>query len=242
MRGSLFLFLAHDAIGRERFPLAQRYLDSLATYAPHYAAMATAIAARHPAAGATRDALIATARLRLSAADSGASNARIYVGSSRADDTRPYSAFAAAELALTAAGTPADSATARALLRGATADAGDDQTGRALLALSLASTEAEREDALRLVAAIDSLNGNHPAVQTPLAPRAALQLGALALLEHAGRWREALARLATVPEDFGFNIAYLAEVHRRRAALLMTLGNPRRAVDERAAADRIVRD
>jgi hypothetical protein len=41
--------------------------------------------------------------------------------------------------------------------------------------------------------------------------------------------------LATVPEDFGFNIASVAEVHRRRAELLDALGQRTRLADRSLA-------
>ena len=107
--------------------------------------------------------------------------------------------------------------------------------------VALATTDEARAAAVAGVAKLDSLYGNNYAAQTPLTPRAAMQLAALPLLQRSGRAQEALARLATVPEDFGFNIAYAAEVHRRRAELLDGLGQRARAAAERARAAQIVR-
>jgi hypothetical protein len=45
-------------------------------------------------------------------------------------------------------------------------------------------------------------------------------------LEADGRLADAEVRLHALPEDFGFNVAYLAEVQRRQVLLLDRLKKP----------------
>lgn len=239
MRASFFLFLAHDAIGRERFADASRYLDSLSQYAPAYGAVSTSLAALHPAAGRARGALLSQARQRFDASAARSGRAHVYIGSMASDSMSAFWTFERARLRA-ATGTAADSAAARALTTSPASHDGAAPMASVLLQLENAADDETASAALRRMAWLDSLYGNTYAPQTPLLPRAMIQLAALPLLERAGRNADALARLETVPEDFGFNIAYLAEVHRRRAALFDATGQPDRAAAERAIAQRIV--
>lgn len=235
MRAALFLLLAHIATGREQFAVANRYSDSLAAYAPHYAAMVASMIALHPAMrDEDRSAALARARGRFAAARRAPTTGQIYGGVMRDDVTDPYDRAEQALLALTAG----DSSSARVEARRSSLDA----TSRARLELMLAATPEDRARALRVAAGIDSLYGNSYATQIPLAPRAAFQLAHERVLSAAGRTSEAYARLLTVPEDFGFNVAYLAEVHRRRAVLLSAMGNANGAAAERERALGVTRE
>jgi DNA-binding SARP family transcriptional activator len=105
----------------------------------------------------------------------------------------------------------------------------------ARLRLMLATDASTRAAGLREVAALDSLCSTHFTSQTAFAPRALYQLDVARALEADGRLADAEQRLHAVPEDFGFNVAYLAEVQRRRAALLDRLKRPAEAEVARRA-------
>ena len=71
---------------------------------------------------------------------------------------------------------------------------------------------------------MDSTCGAMYTSQSPFAPRALYHLDVSRALEQQGRVADAYLRLQAIPEDFGFNVAYLTEVRRRRASLLDRLG------------------
>jgi tetratricopeptide (TPR) repeat protein len=234
MRGALFLFLAHVKTGRERFGEAERYVDSLAAYAPHYAAVTASMVALHPAVpDADRHSLVERARSRFASVRHAPTTGRIYGGTMSDDVTAPYDRVEQALLALVAG----DTSRARSELARREAL---HATSRARLALASSASRDDGDRALRMSGDVDALYGNAYAMQTPLAPRAAFRLAHERALSRAGRTADAYARLSTVPEDLGFNVAYLAEVHRRRAALLALMGNASGSAAARDRAARIV--
>jgi hypothetical protein len=189
----------------------------------------------HPAAGDARPQLADWAsRLQDRAAVVHTTN-HIYAGASRNDDARPY---LQTERALFLA-YKGDSSAARTLRPGGVN--WPTNTSSVELKLAIASDSISRHTAIREALALDSLYGNAYAPQHPLSPRVLLHLPLARVLAAEGRNGEALAHLATIPEDFGFNIGFLAEVHRQRSALLTRLGNAAGAESERRAVTRIVR-
>jgi DNA-binding SARP family transcriptional activator/tetratricopeptide (TPR) repeat protein len=238
LRTSLLVFLAHVALGREQIAVAERYTDSLSVRAPQYAAVTMSLIARHPAAGAQRARLNARARTMLDRAEQSdpKRSSRIYLGSPHLDNGQPHIGVERALLALATG----DSVLARRLVKDTNSQS-VNATSRVRVQLALAGTDASRDSALRAVAALDSSFGNKYAQQLLLAPRALLNLSIADLLAKRGQREAALKRLETVPEDFGFNVAYLAEIHRRKASLLRAMGRSADAVAEDALAGWIVR-
>jgi serine/threonine-protein kinase len=213
MRAGLWVLLAHLALGRDQFELAERHLDSLATLAPRSAAALRMSFALHAAGSPSqRQRRVARARALADATPLSSEPRLLYIGARTTDAD--------------AARVAGDSSLTSEVSSG----------NHALLLLEAATTAAARAVALCEVAALDSINGTRFSNRSPFAPRAALLLALARVLDAEGRTTEALARLASVPEDFGFNVGYLAEVHRYRATLLDRLGRPADAKRERAAA------
>ncbi|MDB4913820.1 MAG: transcriptional activator protein [Gemmatimonadetes bacterium] len=237
LRGSLYMFLAHAAMGRERFDVANRYIDSMAVYAPQSAAATRLVAAMHPAlAASARPALLVRAIKGVSPLPAASASHRMYAGFSRPDTIYSPLEYDIA-LARLATG---DSSRAKRLVATTTAE----RTARieAVRVMSVLATDAgTRKTVLAEVAQLDSIVGASYVSQNVYAPRALYHLAIARVLEAEGRFADAEARLHAVPEDFGFNLAFLGEVQRRRAALLERMGRPKDAVAARQAAAEILR-
>lgn len=219
MRASLQLFLAHVAMARERFDEADARVDSVAAFLPQSGAATRVLFAMHPALPdsqrARRLARVAPIGAHLPAPSRG----RLYLGSSRPDAADSYFDYTAA-MAHVARG---DSSSAMRLVR-ASEPTPTKRILQARLGLQLAANGSARTSALREAEAVDSTCGAMYTSQSPFAPRALYHLDVSRALEQQGRVADAYLRLQAIPEDFGFNVAYLTEVRRRRASLLDRLG------------------
>lgn len=227
LRSGLLLLGSHIAMGQDRFTDANRYLDSLAVQAPQSAAVTRLLLAAHPALpSADRSSLLQRAIAGASPLPAGSQARRVYTAQSFSDSVPTHSA-GALRLAYAALH---DSVKMRALRN----PHDSSSTGRIIdltEQLMLATDHATRAAALQRVAQIDSALGEKFAGQSAFAPRARFQLAVARALEEEGRFENAYARLQAIPEDFGFNVAYMTEVERRRAALRVKLG--RRPASER---------
>ncbi|MES2178392.1 MAG: BTAD domain-containing putative transcriptional regulator [Gemmatimonadota bacterium] len=218
MRSSMQLLLAHLEMGRENFAGAERRVDSLAKLSPQTALLTRMLLATHPALPvAERSAIVASTRRAFAATTSSRRGARVFVGMMRSDDATPYGDGLRAALALASG----DTAHVRQWLA-ATADVAPTSSiplMRQWLAMSVAGDSASRAQQLRDMERFDLDIANRYISPTPFLPRALNHLVAARLLEGAGRPQDALAHLNAVPEDLGFNVAYMRELERRRAAL-----------------------
>jgi tetratricopeptide (TPR) repeat protein len=231
MRASLHVFLAHVAMGRERFDEATRHIDSIAIHAPQSAAVTRLLLASHPAyPAASRAALLDRALAAATPLPAGSLTRHIYLGSNYPDSVSSLSAYAVAQAHLVRG----DSTPARALL-GAIPAGIAIRMLQARMQLTLATDHPSREAALRSAETVDSLCGAIFTSQSAFAPRALYHFAVARALEDEGRVAEAHKRLQALPEDFGFNVAYASELHRRRAALLDKLGRQVEAVASRRA-------
>ncbi len=215
MRTSLRLLLAHLSLGRGRFDEASRHIDSLALHAPHSAAVTRVLLATHPVLpAASRPAALQRALADVSRLPASSDGRRIYVGASFADIVNAHgtAAIAVAHLAT------GDSAAVKQIVT-RPANGLSEQLIRMRMVLMLARDRASRAMALREVAMLDSLCASQYTAQSVFAPRALYHMEVARVLESEGRLAEAHARLLAVPEDFGFNLAYLPELRRRREAL-----------------------
>ena len=237
MRGSLQLFLAHAAMGRERFDEAAARIDSLAIHAPQSAAVTRLMLATHPALpAATRRAFLDRALAATTPFPPSSTRRRLYLSVIYLDTVAEPALHARAYAQLMRG----DSAAARHLA-GASEVGTAARTLQARLLLALASSKSARLSALRNVESVDSLAGADFTPQSVFMPRALYHFAVASALRDEGRFAEALARLQALPEDFGFNIAYTSELHRRRAALLDTLGRRTEALASRRAVLGVVR-
>ena len=231
MKASLYLFMAHAAMGRGAFADAATHLDSVAVHAPQSALAARLLLATHPALPvSTRDRWVARVT-REAAAIPKASDNKLYMGSSFADTVSDHLVHALAHARLAVG----DSALALRIARGPAPAATGLRILRATMLLTLAKDPASRAAALREVAVVDSLCGSRFTGQIAFAPRVLYQLAVSRVLDESGRTADALARLQAVPEDFGFDVAYVPEVQRRRALLLEKLNRGREASEVRKA-------
>ncbi|CAN5267573.1 hypothetical protein BH09GEM1_BH09GEM1_26140 [soil metagenome] len=230
MRASLQFFLAHVAMARERFAEADARIDSLAVSMPQSAAATRILFATHPALPDTlRDRRLARAAQLASHLPTG-SRGRLYIGSSRVDYAREFVDYTAAIAQLSRG----DSSTAVRLQR-ANEPNPAMRILQARLGLLLAVNESSRAAAIRAAEVVDSICGARFTSQSPFAPRVLYHLDVSRAMEQQGRVADAFLRLQAVPEDFGFNVAYLTEIKRRRAALLDRLGRGAEAVALRRA-------
>ena len=231
MKASLQLFMIHAAMGRERFDEATVRIDSLAVHVPQTAAVTRLLLATHPALPpALRAAFLARALAAASPLPAGAMNRKLYV-SVMYTDTVDLPAAHAIALAQLMRG---DSTGARRLAAETQGVVGA-RALRVRMQLALATDREARMTALRGVDAVDSLFGARFNPQSVFAPRVLYHFAVARTLADAGRPAEALARLQALPEDFGFNIGYLAELQRRRALLLDKLGRTTEAAAARRA-------
>lgn len=230
MRASLHLLLAHLAAGQGCAAGARVHIDSLAGHVPATAAAVRALFALPPHSFPAPGGLVG----RLDAPAPPAPGRQIHTAFMHPDQPEPYAAVLAAALTLQA-GDTAGAARRAAVIRAENADGARALLpGAAYLAVRLAGTPAGRAAALREVAALDSALTERDLSPTPLLPRALVHLAAADLLHRQGRTADALARLRGVPEDLGFDPAYAAAVHHRRAALHRALGEPAEAAREQA--------
>jgi DNA-binding SARP family transcriptional activator/TolB-like protein len=230
MRASLHLLLAHLAAGQGCAAGARAHVDSLAGHLPATAAATRALFALPPHSFPAPGGLVG----RLDAPTPPVPGRYIHTDLLHPDQPEPYAAILAAALTLQAD----DSAGAARRAAAVRAWDGDGSLahlpGAAYLAVRLAGTPAGRTAALQEVAALDGALAERDLPPTPLLPRALVHLATADLLHRQGRPAEALARLRGVPEDLGFDPAYAAAVHRRRAALHRALGEPAEAAREQA--------
>jgi serine/threonine-protein kinase len=228
MRASLHLLLAHLAAGQGCAAGARTHLDSLAGHVPATAAAARALFALPPHSFRAPGGLVG----RLDAPRPPMTGRQIHTASMHPDQPEPYAAILAAALTLQAGDTAGAARRADAVRAWDGGGSRAHLPGAAYLALRLAGTPAERRAALRELAALDSVLAERDLPPTPLLPRALVHLAAADLLHRQGRPADALARLRGVPEDLGFDPAYTAAVHQRRAALHRALGQPAEAARE----------
>ena len=234
MKASLQLFMAHAAMGRDRFDEAAARIDSLAAQAPQSAAVARLMLATHPALpAATRRVFLDRALAAATPFPAGSLNRRLYVSVMYPDSVAAPALHARAYAQLMRGDSLAAGHLANASEVGTAA-----RTLQARMLLALASTKSARLSALRVVEVVDSLAGSQFTPQMVFTPRALYHFAVARALQDEGRFAEALARLQALPEDFGFNIAYTTELHRRRAVLLDTLGrHPEALASRRAIAE-----
>ncbi len=229
MRASLHLLLAHLSAGQGCAAGTLRHVDSLAVHVPATAASTLALFALPPHSFAPPGDVLR----RLDSARPAAAG-RVYTGVLAPDAPEPYSAALAAALTLQSG----DAAGARERLGGIEGAGADGslahRTAAAFLRARLADTPEARQRAWRSIAALDGALAERDLPPTPLFPRAAVHLAAAEVLQREGRTAEALERLRAVPEDLGFDPAYAALAHHRRAALHRALGQPARAALEQA--------
>lgn len=232
MKASLYLFMAHAAMGRLAFADAATHLDSVAVQAPQSAAATRLMLATHPALPvSTRAQWVARAVAQASPLPRAAMDRKLYLSASFADTVSDYPAHAMAYARLASG----DSAAALRIARAPAAAATGLRIIQVTMRLTLANDAASRAAALREVAVVDSLCGARFTGQTAFAPRALYQLAVARVLDESGRPADALARLRAVPEDYGFDVAYMPEVQRRRAMLLEKLNRGKEASDVRRA-------
>jgi DNA-binding SARP family transcriptional activator len=237
LRGSLYMLLAHLAMGREKFELAQRYTDSLSVYAPQSAAGTRLLLSTHPALPpALRPALVARAVQGASPLPRSSTAQHMYTGFSRPDSVNwPI----AQEIALARLMTGDSSFVLRELQTQKTGIV--ERLAAVRLMASVANTPAARQAILREVVQLDSTMAGSYLSQNIFAPRALYHLAVARTLETEGRYPDALARLQAVPEDFGFNLAYLAQVQRSRAALFDHMSQAKEAAAARRTAGEITK-
>jgi len=230
-RASWHLLLAHLAMGRERFGDAERHLDSVSVHAPRSAAATRLLLATHPALpAALRDAFVRRALADASPLPRASLSRLVYLASSYGDTVDIPARYATA----IARAMQGDSSSIHQLAATEESILLNRLIG-ARLRLALATDARTRAAALHEVAALDSLCSAQYTSQTAFAPRVLYHLGVARALEADGRLADAEQRLHAVPEDFGFNVAYLAEVQRRRAGLLDRLKRPGEAEAARRA-------
>ncbi|MEO7458158.1 MAG: BTAD domain-containing putative transcriptional regulator [Gemmatimonadaceae bacterium] len=235
IRDGLHLFLAHVAAGRGDFTRAGMHLDSAALHAPQTTAVTRLLFAVHPGLpAADRAAWLARANADASPFPRYVKPRTLYSGYPHPDSVAEQAVQALAFVRLARG----DSSLARRVALDVAPTGTLNRAMTTEMRLVLATTHDARVAALKDVAVLDTLYGSHYAIQTVVAPRARYHLALAKVLEDEGRVAEALARLQAVPENFGFNVAYLPEVQRRRAALLDKLGRR----DEAAALRRAVQD
>lgn len=217
-RSSLRLLLAHLAMGREDVVAAERHIDSLARLSPKTAAMTRVLLAAHPGVpDVSRGPIISRARAALDAARRQRAGVPVYIGQLRADSLGHYEDLFPTVLALASG----DTASARRWLA-RTADsvsAASFAFERRWVALLAAGDPASRAAQRAELARLGREMVNKHFGSSPLLPRGLSHLAASRMFEAEGRRQEALAALDGVPEDLGFNVAYMKEIERRRAAL-----------------------
>ena len=237
LRGSLYMLLSHLAMGREKFDLAQRYIDSLAVYAPQSAAVTRLVLSVHPALPASvRASLVPRAVAGVSPLPATSSAKRMYTGYSRVDSVL-LPLLQDVAIAKLLAG---DSTSAVRLAQTRSQNV-YERLALVRVTSAVVPDAAGRQGVLREVASIDSIVASHYLSQNVFAPRALYHLAVARVLEGEGKYAEAMARLRAVPEDFGFNVALLAELNRRRAALFDRLAQPREAAAARLVVTEITR-
>lgn len=230
MRASLHLLLAHLAAAQGCPRGTAAHADSLAAFAPVAGAMTRALFRLPPHAFD-----LPGADLAARPAPGGA----VYTGRMERDGENPLRQTLQSALSLRAGDTgPA----AGALETGSGQAGGGDSSAayvHAYLIAALAPRGGDTGDALRQLNRADSLASTRYYSSSPYLPRAISHLAAADLLLAGGRADAALARLDGIHEDLGFEVAYLAAVHQRKARLLRAAGDTQGALRETAAARQI---
>lgn len=216
LRTGLHMLQANLAMGRERFDESAHHIDSLVPWAPQSAAVMRLLLAMHPRQSVeARRSLLPRALAVAGRLPTQSGGRQIYLGALANDsvDVHGQAVIALARMAI------GDTVAARRMV--ATAVTGlVERVTRVHLMLLLAGSDAVvRREALREVAQLDSLSASRYTAQSVFAPRVLYHMTVSQALEAEGQVAEAYARLAAVPEDFGFDVAYLRELQRRRDAL-----------------------
>ena len=237
MRASLQLFLAHIAMARDRFAEADALLDSLTAYLPQSVAATRLLFATHPALPDSLRGRRVERAARIALHLPHGSRGLLYLGSSRVDTASDFAGYTGAIVGLSRG----DSSAARRLVEAPAVDP-TMRVLQARLALLLAANSAGLSSAMRRSAEMDSTAGAMYTSQSAFAPRALYHLDVSRALEQQGRTADAYLRLQAVPEDFGFNVAYLTEINRRRAHLLDRLGRGAEAAALRRTIAAVVKE